>query len=450
MSGRRTAGSRLGPAAALLFLVALAVLAVARPLVGPVDGQAVLDLAASDLPRAAAVAVFASTYLVLAIGRLPGSRLDRAGAALLGGSLMVAVGALTTEAAYEAIDDDTITLLLGMMILVGNLRLSGFFSLVNGWVAARARHPLVLLIGVVWSAGILSAFLVNDAICLVLAPLVLELVTRLRRDPRPYLLAVAMASNVGSVATITGNPQNMMIGSLSGIPYTTFLLSLAPVALLGLIVTTVMIAACYRREFWAAGGLEGGWRPRRAHRPLVTKATLATVGMVAAFLLGVPPAEAAIVAGALLLLTRRIKPEKVYREIDLPLLLMFAGLFVVVAGFDAAVMSPEVIAAVGTLRLDEVPILSLVTAALSNLVSNVPAVLVLKPFIATLPDQQQAWLTIAMASTLAGNFTLLGSVANLIVVQRARRYGVTIGFWEHFKVGAPLTVTTILIGVWWL
>ena len=452
MSDRRTAsaGSRLGPAAALLLLVALAVLAVARPLVGPVDGRAALDMAASDLPRAAAIAVFASTYLVLAIGRLPGSRLDRAGAALLGGSLMVAVGALTTEAAYEAIDDDTITLLLGMMILVGNLRLSGFFSLVNGWVAARARHPLVLLIGVVWSAGILSAFLVNDAICLVLAPLVLELVTRLRRDPRPYLLAVAMASNVGSVATITGNPQNMMIGSLSGIPYTTFLLSLAPVALLGLVVTTVMIAACYRREFWGTGGLEGGWRPRRAHRPLVTKATLATVGMVAAFLLGVPPAEAAIVAGALLLLTRRIKPEKVYREIDLPLLLMFAGLFVVVAGFDAAVMSPEVIAAVGTLRLDELPMLSLVTAALSNLVSNVPAVLVLKPFVTTLPDQQQAWLTIAMASTLAGNFTLLGSVANLIVVQRARRYGVTIGFWEYFKVGAPLTVITILIGVWWL
>lgn len=259
-----------------------------------------------------------------------------------------------------------------------------------------------------------------------------------------------MASNVGSVATITGNPQNMMIGSLSGIPYTTFLLELAPVALLGLVVTTVMIAACYRREFWGAGRLAGDWRPRRAHRPLVTKATLATVGMVAAFLMGVPPAEAAIVAGALLLLTRRIKPEKVYREIDLPLLLMFAGLFVTVAGFDAAVMSPEVIAAVGRLRLDQVPMLSLVTAALSNLVSNVPAVLVLKPFVAALPDQQQAWLTIAMASTLAGNFTLLGSVANLIVVQRARRYGVTIGFWEYFRVGALLTVATILIGIWWL
>ena len=449
-SVRPPAAPRIGPAVALVLLALLAALAVPAQQAGPLRADTQLELAASDLPRAAAVAVFATTYLVLAIGRLPGSRLDRAGAALLSGSLMVAVGALTTEAAYRAIDADTITLLLGMMILVGNLRLSGFFGLVNGWVAARARSPLVLLVGVVWSAGILSAFLVNDAICLVLAPLVLELVIRLRRDPRPYLLAVAMASNVGSVATITGNPQNMMIGSLSGIPYTSFLRELAPVALLGLTVTTVMIAACYRREFWGGGRLEGGWRPRRAHRPLVTKATLVTVGMVAAFLSGVPPAEAAIVAGALLLLTRRIKPEKVYREIDLPLLLMFAGLFVTVAGFDAAVMSPEVIAAVGRLGLDQVPMLSLVTAALSNLVSNVPAVLVLEPFVANLPDQQQAWLTIAMASTLAGNFSLLGSVANLIVVQRARRHGVTIGFWEYFKVGAPLTVATILIGIWWL
>ena len=192
---------------ALLLLVGLAIASVAYPLAGDWPNASLGSGAIErDVPRAAAIAIFAATYLVLAIGRLPGSRLDRAGAALLGASLMVAVGALTTEEAYRAIDHDTITLLLGMMILVGNLRLSGFFRLVNGWVAAHAGRPLVLLVGVVWSAGVLSAFLVNDAICLVLAPLVLELVTRLRRDPRPYLLAVAMASNVGSVATITGNP----------------------------------------------------------------------------------------------------------------------------------------------------------------------------------------------------------------------------------------------------
>jgi Na+/H+ antiporter NhaD/arsenite permease-like protein len=171
--------------------------------------------------------------------------------------------------------------------------------------------------------------------------------------------------------------------------------------------------------------------------------------MMALFFAGQPPAKVAVVAGALLLLTRTVKPEKVYREIDWPLLLMFAGLFVV-AGFERAVLSPDAVAAVGDLHLERVPALSVVTAVLSNLVSNVPAVLVLKPFVANLPDPRRAWLVVAMASTLAGNLTVLGSVANLIIVQRARNRGVEIGFWTYLKVGAPLTVLTILVGVWWL
>ncbi|HJY51128.1 MAG TPA: SLC13 family permease [Stellaceae bacterium] len=160
----------------------------------------------SLVPEAAAIAIFAITYLVVAIGRLPGFRLDRAGAALVGASLMVAVGGLPLEEAPKAIDFDTIILLLGVMIVVANLRLSGFFHLVNGWVVTRARCPIVLLAAIVLVSGILSAFLVNDTVCLVLTPLVLDLVTRLRRNPAPYLLAIAMASNVGSTATITGNP----------------------------------------------------------------------------------------------------------------------------------------------------------------------------------------------------------------------------------------------------
>jgi Na+/H+ antiporter NhaD/arsenite permease-like protein len=167
------------------------------------------------VPEAAAVAIFAMTYLVLAIGRLPGFWLDRAGAALVGASLMVAVGVMPLEEVPKAIDFDTIILLLGVMIVVANLRLSGFFGLVNGWVVTRARHPIVLLTTVVLVSGVLSAFLVNDTICLVLTPLVLDLVTQLRRNPVPYLLGIAMASNIGSTATITGNPQNMIIGSLS-------------------------------------------------------------------------------------------------------------------------------------------------------------------------------------------------------------------------------------------
>src|SRR5690242_3699184 len=171
----------------------------------------------ADAVRVAAIAIFAATYLIIAIGRLPGFHIDRAGSALVGASLMLALGAVALDEAMQAIDFATIALLLGMMILVANLRLSGFFRLVNGWIVARARHPLHLLAAVTVTSGVFSAFLLNDAICLVMTPLVIDIVRRLERDPVPYLLAVAMAANIGSTATITGNPQNILIGSFSGI-----------------------------------------------------------------------------------------------------------------------------------------------------------------------------------------------------------------------------------------
>jgi hypothetical protein len=209
-------------------------------------------LIGQDTQWAAAIAIFAASYLALAAGRVPGLAIDRAGVALVGACLMVAGGALPLADAYKAIDLDTLALLLGMMIVVANLRLSGFFTQASGWVMRRAHYPLPLLAAVTAVAGVFSAFLVNDAICLVLAPLVLELTLSLRRNPVPYLLAVAMASNIGSTATITGNPQNMMIGSFSQIPYAQFTASLAPVALVGLVLTFVLIALFHRDEF--AGG----------------------------------------------------------------------------------------------------------------------------------------------------------------------------------------------------
>ncbi len=397
--------------------------------------------------RAAGLAIFAATYAVIAIGRLPGFRLDRAGAAFLGASLMVVVGAISLPDAYRAIDMNTITLLLGMMIVVANLRLSGFFRLLTAWAAARARHPLVLLAAVVLLSGVLSAFLVNDAVCLAFTPLVLDLVLGLKRNPVPYLLAVAMAANVGGVATITGNPQNMIIGSLSGIGYGPFAAALAPVAAVGLVLTFALIALVWRAEFRTAERLAAALPPARPNRVVMGKALLVTAGLMAAFFAGVPPAEAAALAGAVLLLSRRVKIQKIYDEIDWTLLLMFAGLFIVVAGFERTVLTPGALAAVGGMPLASAPRLSLVTAVLSNIVSNVPAVLVLRPFVARLPDPAHAWLVVAMASTLAGNFTILGSVANLIVVSRARARRVEIGFGTYFLVGGPLTVLTIVAGV---
>jgi Na+/H+ antiporter NhaD/arsenite permease-like protein len=398
----------------------------------------------------AAGIIFVGSYLALAIGRIPGLNIDRAGIALVGAGLMVASGALPLEDAYKAVDFDTITLLLGMMIVVASLRLSGFFAVANAWAMVRARRPLILLGAVVATSGVFSAFLVNDAICLVLAPLVLELTLALGRRPVPYLLAVAMASNVGSTATISGNPQNIMIGSFSHIPYSTFALALGPVALAGLIVTVALIALLHRAEFAGTARLEAPPPKVDANRVLVIRALLATLIMVALFFAGVVPAKAAIIIGGLLLLTRRVKSRRVYAEIDWSLLLMFAGLFIIVAGAEHALLSPDIIAAGSRLHLDQVPVLSAVTAVLSNLVSNVPAVLMLKPFVDGLNDRDTAWLVIAMASTLAGNFTVLGSIANLIVVQRAAASGVTIGFWDYFRVGAPLTVITLAIGTLWL
>lgn len=398
-----------------------------------------------------AILIFVGTYLVMAVGKLPGYRLDRAGAALLGACLMVATGVLTLDEAHAAIDMETITLLLGMMIVAANLRLSGFIRMVENFVMVRARHPLILLVAIVVVAGFFSALLVNDTICLVMTPTVLDLIRRFRRDPVPYLLAIAMASNAGSVATITGNPQNMIIGSLAGIPYAEFAAALTPVALVSLLITVALVAILHPQEFFTRERLAAPkLRPSRPSKPLVFKTLAALAAMVGLFLAGFPVAGVALLGGAFLLFTRRVKAEKVYFDIDWPLLVMFAGLFVVVAGFDMAVIGPEAHAFVARLNLNDIPVLAAVTVVLSNLVSNVPAVLVLQPFVTTLVDPEKAWLTVAMAATLAGNLTLVASVANLIVAQKARTGGVALSFRAHFRVGAPMTLLSLAFGMWWL
>jgi Na+/H+ antiporter NhaD/arsenite permease-like protein len=397
----------------------------------------------------AAFLIFAATYFVMAIGRLPGLRVDRTGAAIIGASLMVAANVLTLDEAWAAINYDTIILLFGMMIVVANLRLSGFFTVVSATVVEHAHRPLLLLASIVLVSGVFSAFFVNDTMCLVLTPLVLEITGRLRRNPIPYLLAVAMASNIGSVATITGNPQNMMIGSFSHIHYRAFAAALAPIAAVGLVLTVLVIAVVYRREFRQESPLNVEHRPVRVNRVLMGKALLASAAMIVFFFLGWPVPKVAVTAGALLLLTRRVKPERVYREIDWSLLVMFIGLFIVIAGIEKTNLAEDLFRVAGRFHLERTAPMTAFAALLSNLVSNVPAVLVFKSFVPHLPDVTRAWLTLAMPSTLAGNLTVLGSVANLIVVERARRE-VQISFWEYAKAGVPLTLVTLAFGVWML
>jgi Na+/H+ antiporter NhaD/arsenite permease-like protein len=404
----------------------------------------------SDTATVAAWLIFIATYVVVALGKIPTYRIDRAGASLLGASLMVATGVLSLDEAYRAVDFDTIVLLLGMMIVVANLRLSGFFRVVTHWIAGHVRRPILLLGMIILSSGVLSAFLVNDTICLVMTPLVLEIVTKLKRNPIPYLLGTATASNIGSVATITGNPQNIIIGSLSHIPYGNFAAALVPIAFVGLVICVALIAVTHQSEFFTRDHFDKINVSSHYHGPLLAKSLVVMALMILLFFLGEPVAKVAIVGGAYLLLTRRVKPEKVYMEIDWPLLLMFVGLFVVVGGFEKVAITPDVSAAIGRQHLDNAAILAGITAVLSNVVSNVPAVLLLKSFVPNLADPQRGWLVVAMAATLAGNFTLVGSVANLIVIQRAKARGVEFDFWTYFKVGAPLTVLTIGFGLLWL
>src|SRR5712672_3938343 len=257
------------------LVVVIAVAAALAPALLPAGDQI-----SGEGRSVAAGVIFVGSYLALAIGRIPGLTIDRAGIALVGAGLMVASRALPLESAYKAIDLDTITLLLGMMIVVASLRLSGFFAVATVWVMAHARRPLILLGAVVATSGVFSAFLVNDAICLVLAALVLELTLALGRRPVPYLLAVAMASNIGSTATITGNPQNIMIGSFSHIPYAQFARALAPIALVGLGLTVALIGLVHRDEFASGDKLEATTPRIRFNHVLAWRPLLATAMMV--------------------------------------------------------------------------------------------------------------------------------------------------------------------------
>jgi Na+/H+ antiporter NhaD/arsenite permease-like protein len=396
--------------------------------------------------------IFGLTYLGLALGKVPGLRIDRAGIALVGAAAMLATGVLTMREAARAVDYETIVLLFGMMVVVSYLRIAGFFALATERIAARFSGPFSLLGITICLSGVLSAFLVNDVVCLALTPLVLNLCQRLKRPPIPYLVGLATASNVGSVATITGNPQNMIIGSLSHISYLQFAGRLAPVALLGLLLNFVVVALVYRRvlaKSAQSGDSEEPAAEPRVHCAVLAKSLVVTLATVGFFFLGQPIALVALSAAGVLLLSR-VRPRKVYESIDWPLLVMFAGLFVVVSAFEMHVVRTWGIEHWHALLESPVVLVSGLSGLLSNLVSNVPAVLLFKPLMEVMPHAELAWLALAMSSTLAGNLTVLGSVANLIVVESARRAGTHLGFMEYLKVGVPLTILTTLAGIAWL
>src|SRR5579875_541683 len=399
----------------------------------------------------AAWLIFLASYLVFAIGRLPGTKIDRPAMAVIGAVCMFAFGVLGPPEAVACIDFTTLVLLFSMMLIVASLHLAGFFEWITG-LAIEHLSAGQLQPGVIFVSGILSAFLVNDIVCLVMAPLVLGLCHRMRLRPLPYLLALATGSNIGSTATITGNPQNILIGSISGIDYRDFLAHLGPVAVAGLFVDWALLHWIHLRNGNGeepAPPAETGPSLMREPEMHFGRPVAISLGVLAGFLLGFPPALVAAIGGALLLVQRRLAPKNIYGDVDWSLLMLFLGLFLVIGGAEQAGITRELLGAAETLNLQNHVIFTAVVTLLSNLVSNVPAVMLLKGLVPQFHNPHHAWLLLAMSSTLAGNITITGSVANIIVVEKAR--GVThIGFLEYMKIGVPVTLVTLAIGLAWL
>lgn len=401
----------------------------------------------TDAQHIAAYVIFLASYLVFAIGKFPGLKIDRPGAAIIGAVAMVAFRVVRPSDALRFIDFPTLVLLFSMMLIVGSLRLAGFFEW-NAEVVLRRLKPQGLLPAVVFTSGILSAFFVNDIVCLVMVPFVLSVAQRMKVRPLPYLLAIATASNIGSVATITGNPQNMLIASFSGIRYRDFLIHLGPIAVVGLLLDWAILHWIHIREAKLPVTAEKIPLPELDLSHLRKPAAVVAV-VVVGFFAGVPPAMMAALGAAALLITRTLEPRKMYDEVDWGLLVFFIGLFLIVGGAENAGIVAKLLSFAQNWNLHDLPVFTAVVAVLSNIVSNVPAVMLLKTIVPSFANPHTAWLALAMASTLAGNLTITGSVANLIVVESARPE-LEIGFWEYFRVGLPITIVTLLVGWVWL
>jgi Na+/H+ antiporter NhaD/arsenite permease-like protein len=404
--------------------------------------------ALSDARILAAYIIFLASYVVFALGKFPGLKIDRTGAAIIGAVSMVGFRIVGPQEALRFIDFSTIVLLFSMMLIVGNLHVVGFFEW-NAEAVLRRLQPKYLLPAVIFTCGFLSAFFVNDIVCLVMVPFVLSITRRMKLEPLPYLLAVATASNIGSVATITGNPQNMLIGSFSGIRYRDFLLHLAPVALVGLLIDWAVLHWLHMRKTGVAAEAAEPIPLPELDLSRLTKPVIVATAVVIGFFVGVPPAMMAALGAALMLITRTLEPQKLYKEVDWGLLVFFVGLFVVVGGAENAGITAKLLDVARHWNLQSLGVFTVVVAGLCNIVNNVPAVMLLKSLVPGFADPHTAWLTLAMASTLAGNLTITGSVANIIVVESAKPE-VEIGFRDYLRAGVPITLATLLVGWGWL
>lgn len=390
--------------------------------------------------------LFVLTYLGLALGRIPPLRLDRTGFAVLGAVAFLATGSISVEEAKRAVDAPTLIVLFGMMLLSAQYRLSGLYTVIGDRLS-QVADPRRLLLGTILVTALLSAVLTNDVVCFALTPLLLGSLVASGRQPLPYLLAIACASNIGSALTPIGNPQNILIAQSFGLPFLPFVLAcLAPVVL--------SLAILY---FLVARTLSAGIAtPSTASiqteeaipldRWQAAKAVLLTVLVIALFLSPVPAPLTALGLVGVVLTSRRMHTREILSLVDWHLLALFIGLFVVVRGFEISGWTQaarDALAAAGA-DLTTPGVLVPGVALLGNLVGNVPAVMLMLPFVGREPATGYA---LALASTFAGNAVLVGSIANLIVAEQAERLGVRIGFRDHLRLGLPVTLISLTLAV---
>ena len=399
--------------------------------------------------------VFLLVYLGMFLGELPGLEIDRTGIALLGAIALVALGEVSPERAAQSMHLPTILLLFSFMVLSAQMRLGGFYTRVTRRIAASPAGPPALLALLIAAVAVLSAVFSNDIVCLAMAPVLADACLRRRLNPVPFLLALACAANVGSAATLIGNPQNMLIGETLRLSFAGYALTAAVPVLAGLAATWAIIAFLSRGR-WALEGAPANAAPERreeddaVYDPWQTAKGLMVAGaLLVVFLFTAVSREVAALTGAgLLLLSRRLHTNKMLGLVDWELLVLFIGLFVVNHAFQESGLAARALQALAEagLPLGAAPPMFAVTFVASNLVSNVPATMLL------LPAATEPWSgpLLALVSTLAGNLLIVGSIANIIVVDAAARRGIRIDWRMHARVGVPVTLATLAIAAVWL
>lgn len=397
-----------------------------------------------------AIAIFCFTYLLISGRRLQILPLNRPAAALLGCVLLVSCGIMTPEQAYRAVDYDTLVLLLGMMLISGYLYLAGFFDWAADWVLRRARNPTTLLWHLSLTSGILSALLVNDTICLMLTPLVIRVIVRGKLPLQPYLLGLAMSANLGSVATLVGNPQNMIIGHLSHIPFLRFSASLLPAAAVGVLIQYAALRFGFRKVLAQSVINRPTEEPLSVDRRLLVLTTGTLALVFAGFIVGFDLSWTALAGGVLLMVLARRDTHEVMKLVDWHLLVFFAALFIVVAGLNDTGLPDQIYrhlrGVFGSSSAGQAWNFAWFSALGSNLFSNVPFVVIAGKWIHNFASPELMWKVMALATTFAGNLTIIGSVANIIVLESARSH-MEMGFWDYARYGIPVTILTTAAGM---